>query len=96
MENEEQRLTQMKATVVAICGPPHVLGWEACTCLMIWAMVSDMTATGPIDTSLEVAKNWGVINMVIETKMEAGAHAVDGDTDEGRVETIFSGKGGEL
>ena len=41
-----------------------------------------MTATGPIDTSLEVAKNWGAVNM-IEIKMEAGAHAVDGDTDEG-------------
>ena len=42
-----------------------------------------MTATGPIDTSLEVAKNWGVINMAIGIKMEAGTHTVDGDTDEG-------------
>lgn len=43
-----------------------------------------MTATGPIDTSLEVAKNCGEgVSVVIETKMEARAHAVDGDTDEG-------------
>jgi len=31
-------------------------------------MVKDMTATGPIDTSLEVAKNWGAVNTVIEMK----------------------------
>ena len=42
-----------------------------------------MTATGPIDTSLEVAKNWGTVNMVIEIKMEGETHAVDGDTNEG-------------
>jgi len=42
-----------------------------------------MTATGPIDTSLEVAKNWRAVNMVIGIKMEAGPHAVDGHTDEG-------------
>lgn len=55
-----------------------------------------MTATGPIDTSLEVAKNWEAIDMVIGIKMEGGAHAVDGHTDEGRIEAIFSRKGGEL
>lgn len=42
-----------------------------------------MTATGPMDTSLEVAKNWRAINMVIGVKMEAGTHAIDGDTDKG-------------
>ena len=55
-----------------------------------------MTATGPIDTSLEVAKNWGAVNVVIGVEMEAGTHAVDGDTDEGRVETVFSRKGSKL
>jgi hypothetical protein len=47
-------------------------------------MVKDMTATGPIDTSLEVAKNWGRgINGVVEIKIEAGTHTIDGDADEG-------------
>ena len=55
-----------------------------------------MTATGPIDTSLEVAKNWEAVNTVIGIKMEAGTHAVDSDANEGRVETIFSRKRGKL
>jgi hypothetical protein len=49
---------------------------------MIWDMVRDMTAVGPIDTSLEVAKNWGRLT-VIGIEAEAGTHTVDGDTDEG-------------
>ena len=50
---------QMNATVVAICGCDHSSGCASVTCLMIWATVRDITATGPIETSFEVAKNWG-------------------------------------
>jgi hypothetical protein len=47
----------MNATVVAIWGPSQTFGWALFTCLMIWATVRDITATGPIETSFEVAKN---------------------------------------
>lgn len=48
---------QRKATVVAIWGPSHLFGWDFSTLLMMFATVRDMTATGPIETSFEVAKN---------------------------------------
>lgn len=48
---------QMKATVVAICGAGHWLGWALLILLIIWATSRDMTATGPMETSLDVAKN---------------------------------------
>ena len=48
---------QMKATAVAIVWGSHTSGCESVTCLTISAMVIDITATGPIDTSFEVAKN---------------------------------------
>lgn len=51
---------QMNDRVVAICGPSHIPGCASFTCLIIWETVSDITATGPIDTSLEVAKNYVV------------------------------------
>ena len=65
----------MKATVVAICGPSHISGCASLTCLMIWATVRDMTATGPMDTSLEVAKNWKIPDskcLPIEEKRRRG------------------------
>ena len=49
---------QMKATVVAICGDDHTSGWAALTSLMIWETVKDMTATGPMETSFDVANNY--------------------------------------
>lgn len=48
---------QMKATVVAISGPLHTSGCDLLTCVIICDTVRDMTATGPIETSLEVAKS---------------------------------------
>lgn len=48
---------QINARVVAISGPVHRFGCFASTILMIWDTVRDMTATGPIETSLAVAKN---------------------------------------
>lgn len=53
---------QMKATVVAICGPAHLSGWASLMNLMIWDTVRDMTATGPMETSFEVAKNCGRVS----------------------------------
>ena len=46
-----------KANNVAISGPDHSFGWCASTCWIICATVTDITATGPMDTSLDVAKN---------------------------------------
>jgi hypothetical protein len=51
------------ATFVAIKGPDHVLGNFLSTALMIWEIVKATIATGPIETSLEVAKNCGRLNM---------------------------------
>ena len=58
-----------------------------------------MTATGPMETSLEVAKNWRKCIMYVGQLIIAGSerllrminctYAVDEDTDESRVETIF-------
>jgi hypothetical protein len=48
---------QTKASVVAISGPDHLPGCAASTARITWATVSDITATGPIETSFEVAKN---------------------------------------
>lgn len=48
---------QMNATVVAICGPGQTPGWCSLTVAMIRETVRDMTATGPMETSLEVANN---------------------------------------
>ncbi len=47
----------MKATVVAICGPDQTFGWCSLTDAMMRETVRDMTATGPMETSLEVANN---------------------------------------
>ena len=93
---------QTKATVVAICGPSHLSGWLALMNRMIWATVRDMTATGPMDTSLEVAKNcaWTVCVNHNGEKRKHGrgrkevrsmpsTYAVDQDADEGGVEAIL-------
>ena len=58
-----------------------------------------MTATGPMETSLEVAKNWRKRIMYVGQLIIAESerllrminctYAVDEDTDESRVETIF-------
>jgi DNA-directed RNA polymerase subunit L len=51
------------ARFVAIVGLDHVLGNCLSTALMIWETVKATIATGPIETSLEVAKNYGRLNM---------------------------------
>jgi hypothetical protein len=43
--------------VVAICGESQRSPCAAWMCLMMFATSRDMTATGPMETSLEVAKN---------------------------------------
>lgn len=55
-----------------------------------------MTAVGPIDTSLEVAKNWKHIKAVIGIKVKRRTDAVDEDTNKGRVEAILRRKSGNL
>jgi hypothetical protein len=47
---------EVKPAVIAIVGLSHTPGCSFCTRWMTLAIVSDKTATGPIDTSLEVAK----------------------------------------
>lgn len=47
---------QMNARQVAITGAVHSLGCAAITALMMLPVSRDITATGPIETSLDVAK----------------------------------------
>lgn len=87
---------QMKATVIAICGPSHLSGWWASTCLIIWEIVRDMTATGPIETSLDVANSFGLISSVVAHVCGEGTYTVNEHSNEGGVEPILRGKGGNL
>jgi hypothetical protein len=48
----------MKARVMAICTLSHSSPCDFWMYLMMLATSRDMTATGPIDTSLDVAKNY--------------------------------------
>lgn len=77
---------QNKATVVAIWGAGQAPGCFSLTCAMILATSSDMTATGPMETSLEVAKNCGAgSDHGVTSNMVQYAYAVDEDTNEARV-----------
>ena len=83
---------QMKATVVAICGPSHSPGWWLLTCLIICETVRDITATGPMETSLDVANNCACRMSGRNPGNYTGGcctYAVDEDANECRVETIF-------
>ena len=47
----------MKETAVAMTWGSHFPGWSLFTAEMIWETVNDITATGPMETSFDVAKN---------------------------------------
>ena len=50
-----------------------------------------------MDTSLVVAKNWRhAIKAAMGARVKIGTNAVDGDTNEGRVEAIFCRKSSKL
>ncbi len=56
---------------------------------MIWETVKDMTATGPIETSLEVAKTGEAKSVRLVHIKNDETYAVHEHADEGRVETIL-------
>lgn len=68
--------------VVAIVGASQTPGWECNIRATMFPVCNDMTATGPIDTSFEVAKNY--IEAVLEryTVYEKDTHTVNKDADE--------------
>jgi hypothetical protein len=58
---------------------------------MICDTIKDMTATGPIETSLEVAKNWKKIRMLYYAR-KSPAYAVNQGANKRRVQAVFSRK----
>ena len=55
-----------------------------------------MTATGPIDTSLDVAKNWTVDMKERLGVEERESYAVNQNANERRVQAVFWREGGDL
>lgn len=78
-------IPQVNASVVAMSGPDHLPGNLESTEAMISATVRDITATGPMDTSLDVAKNWMGMALARVSFLEWSAYTVYQNADERRI-----------
>ena len=85
----------MNAKFVAICGLDHSCGCLLSTYVIICETVRDMTATGPIEISLDVANNWREV-WVCKDTLHRMTHAICYNSNKSRVKTILRWQGCNL